>query len=80
MNDLIRDIKFFEEVIIAFTEGATDEKRMMIQKIENRITKLQDELEAFEALEFTDLDPEDELEAFKALELADLDPAVEAWS
>ena len=42
MNDLIRDIEFFKEVIIAFTEGAS---------IENRITRLQDELEAFEALE-----------------------------
>ena len=51
MNDLIRDIEFFKEVIIAFTEGASDEKRMMIQRIENRLAWLQDELEAFEALE-----------------------------
>ena len=51
MNDLIRDIEFFEEVIIAFTEGASDEKRMMVQRIENRLAWLQDELEAFEALE-----------------------------
>jgi hypothetical protein len=48
MNDLIRDIRFFEEVIIAFTEGASDEKRMMIQRIENRITKMQSELKTFE--------------------------------
>ena len=26
MNDQIRDIEFFQEVIIAFTEGASDEK------------------------------------------------------
>ena len=51
MNDVIRDIEFLQEVIIAFTEGASDEKRMMVQMIENRITRLQDELEAFEALE-----------------------------
>ena len=51
MNDLIRDIEFFKEVIIAFTEGASDEKRMMIQRIENRLSWLQDELDAYEALE-----------------------------
>lgn len=51
MNDLIRDIEFFKEVIIAFTEGASDEKQIMIQRIENRLAWLQDELDAFEALE-----------------------------
>ena len=51
MNELVRDIEFFKEVIIAFTEGASDEKRMMIQRIENRLAWLQDELDAFEALE-----------------------------
>lgn len=51
MNDLIRDIEFFKEVIIAFTEGASDEKRMMVQRIENRLAWLQDELDAFEALQ-----------------------------
>ena len=50
MNDLIRDIEFFKEVIIAFTEGASDEKRMMIQRIENRLAWLQDELDAFESI------------------------------
>ena len=52
MNDLIRDIEFFKEVIIAFTEGASDEKRMMVQRIENRLAWLQDALDAFEALEY----------------------------
>ena len=51
MNDLIRDIEFYKEVIIAFTEGASDEKRMMVQRIENRLAWLQDELEAFESIE-----------------------------
>ena len=51
MNDLIRDIEFFKEVIIAFTEGASDEKRMMVQRIENRLAWLQDELDAFESIE-----------------------------
>ena len=50
MNDLIRDIEFYKEVIIAFTEGASDEKRMMIQRIENRLAWLQDELDAFESI------------------------------
>ena len=48
MNDVIRDIEFLQEVIIAFTEGASDEKRMMVQMIENRIAKMQNELEIFE--------------------------------
>ena len=51
MNDVIRDIEFLQEVIIAFTEGASDEKRAMVQMIENRITKMQDELKTFEATE-----------------------------
>ena len=51
MNELIRDIEFFKEVIIAFTEGASDEKQIMVQRIENRLAWLQDELDAFEALE-----------------------------
>ena len=50
MNDVIRDIEFLQEVIIAFTEGASDEKRMMVQRIENRLAWLQDELAAFESI------------------------------
>ena len=50
MNDLIRDIEFFKEVIIAFTEGASDEKQIMVQRIENRLAWLQDELDAFESI------------------------------
>jgi hypothetical protein len=48
MNDMIRDIEFLQEVIIAFTEGASDEKRMMVQMIENRIAKMQGEVDLFE--------------------------------
>ena len=48
MNDMIRDIEFLQNVIIAFTEGASDEKRMMVQMIENRITKMQGEIDDFE--------------------------------
>ena len=48
MNDMIRDIEFLQNVIIAFTEGASDEKRMMVQMIENRIAKMQDEIDDFE--------------------------------
>ena len=48
MNDVIRDIEFLQEVIIAFTEGASDEKRMMVQMIENRIAKMQSDIDYFE--------------------------------
>jgi hypothetical protein len=48
MNDMIRDIEFLQNVIIAFTEGASDEKRMMVQMIENRIAKMQGEVDLFE--------------------------------
>ena len=48
MNDMIRDIEFLQEVIIAFTEGASDEKRAMVQMIENRIAKMQGEIDDFE--------------------------------
>ncbi len=48
MNDMIRDIEFLQEVIIAFTEGASDEKRMMIDAIEKRIAKMESEIDDFE--------------------------------
>ena len=48
MNDMIRDIEFLQNVIIAFTEGASDERRMMVQMIENRIAKMQSEIDDFE--------------------------------
>ena len=48
MNDMIRDIEFLQNVIIAFTESASDEKHMMVQMIENRIAKMQDEVDLFE--------------------------------
>ena len=54
MNDVVQDIEFFKNIIIAFTEGASDEKQQMVQVIENRIAKLQYELDAFE---LANLDP-----------------------
>ncbi len=54
MNDIITDIEFFKNIIIAFTEGASDEKQAMVQMIENHISKLQQELDAFE---LANLDP-----------------------
>ena len=48
MNDMIRDIEFLHNVIIAFTEGASDEKRMMIDAIEKRIAKMESEIDDFE--------------------------------
>ena len=54
MNEVVQDIEFFQNIIIAFTEGASDEKQQMVQVIENRIAKLQYELDAFE---LANLDP-----------------------
>lgn len=54
MNDIITDIEFFKNIIIAFTEGASDDKQIMVQMIENHISKLQQELDAFE---LANLDP-----------------------
>jgi len=48
MNDMIRDIEFLQSVIVAFTEGASDEKRMMIDAIEKRIAKMESEIDDFE--------------------------------
>ena len=48
MNDMIRDIEFLQNVIIAFTECASDEKRMMIDAIEKRIAKMESEIDDFE--------------------------------
>ena len=44
-------VKSLTNASIALREGASDEKRMMVQRIENRLARLQDELDAFEALE-----------------------------
>jgi hypothetical protein len=57
MNDVIRDIEVLENLVIAMNEGASDEKRMMMQAIENRIARKQKLIQDFEK-EFADDTPE----------------------
>lgn len=39
MVDVLDEVEFLNSVLIAMQEGASDEKRMMMQAIENRIAK-----------------------------------------
>jgi hypothetical protein len=39
MVDILDEVEFLRSVLIAMQEGASDEKRMMMQAIENRISK-----------------------------------------
>ena len=48
MVDVIRDIEVLENLLIAFQEGASDETRMMMQAIENRIARKQMMIDEFE--------------------------------
>ena len=48
MNDIFDEINFLESVLIAMEEGASDEKRMMMQAIENRIARKTKIIEEFE--------------------------------
>ena len=53
MVDVIRDINILESLLIAMDEGASDEKRMAIQSIENLIAEKKEIISAFEK-EFAD--------------------------
>ena len=53
MVDVIDEIEFLNSVLIAMQEGASDEKRMMMQAIENRIARKQKIMDDFEK-EFCD--------------------------
>ena len=48
MNDLIRDIEILESAIIAFTEGASDEKRMSLDSLEGLIAEKKSIIKSFE--------------------------------
>jgi len=48
MNDLIRDIEILESAIIAFTEGASDEKRMSLNSLEGLIAEKKSIVKSFE--------------------------------
>ena len=49
MVDILDEIDFLKNVLIAMREGASDEKRMMMNAIENRIKVKEDEVADFEA-------------------------------
>jgi len=53
MVDVLDEIEFLKSVVIAMQEGASDEKRMMIQAIQNRIVRKQMIMDEFEK-EFCD--------------------------
>ena len=49
MVDVLDEIGFLKNVLIAMREGASDEKRMMMDAIENRINRKEDMVADFEA-------------------------------
>ena len=49
MVDDLNEIDFLKDVLIAMREGASDEKRMMMNAIENRIKVKEDMVADFEA-------------------------------
>jgi hypothetical protein len=46
--NLVNDIQTLEHVLIAFQEGASDEKRMALNVLERMLTEKQKELSQFE--------------------------------
>jgi hypothetical protein len=48
MVEILDEISFLESVLIAMQEGASDEKRMMMQAIENRIARKEQIVTDFE--------------------------------
>ena len=49
MVDILDEIDFLKNVLIAMREGASDEKRMMMDAIENRISRKEGMVADFEA-------------------------------
>ena len=49
MVDILDEIDFLKNVLIAMREGASDEKRMMMDAIENRINRKEGMVPDFEA-------------------------------
>jgi hypothetical protein len=58
MVELLDEIEFLNSVLIAMQEGASDEKRMAMQAIENRIAKKQKIISDFEKEAFKILESE----------------------
>ncbi len=48
MVDLLKDIEILESAIIAFTEGASDEKRMSLNSLESLIAEKKSIVKSFE--------------------------------
>lgn len=48
MNDIIEDIEVLQNAIIAFTEGASDEKRMAVHSLSALLAEKQHILDTFE--------------------------------
>lgn len=48
MNNELHDIDVLENAIIAFTEGASDEKRMALWSLERLVQEKRDMVERFE--------------------------------
>ena len=49
MVDVLNEIDFLQNVLITMREGASDEERMMMDAIENRIKVKEDMIADFEA-------------------------------
>ncbi len=48
MNDIIQDIEVLQNAIIAFTEGASDEKRMALHSMSVLLAEKKQILDTFE--------------------------------
>lgn len=48
MNDIIHDIQVIENAVIAFTEGASDEKYMALHSLEKLLIEKKDQVAEFE--------------------------------
>ena len=57
MNDILNDIETLESAVIAFTEGASDEKRSALYSLERLIAEKQKIVNDFESeYEYTEMD------------------------
>ena len=55
MNDILNDIETLESAVIAFTEGASDEKRSALYSLERLIAEKQKIVDDFEVYEYTEM-------------------------
>ena len=57
MNDILNDIETLESAVIAFTEGASDEKRSALYSLERLIAEKQKIVDDFESeYEYIEMD------------------------